>query len=167
MEQRLNNGYIRDVYNTTHNIYSEVNEEPLYKTNNTQPLAGILEDTAMSDLFFSDMNKEALQKTIRYNIFKLTQKKIAYQSDISLMVIMRSMYLQYANSFVHKEDLVDNIKNLNERVVGYSVKNISENLQQHEGYLKKISNSQPVMDHPTYVNKPNNYTYDMGPSRGN
>jgi len=165
MEENRNNGYIRDIYNTTHNLYSEINEEPLYKTNNSQPLAGILEDTAMSDLFFSDMNKDAVQKTIRYNIYKLTQKKIAYQSDTSLMVIMRSMYLQFANSFVHKEDLIDNVKALNERVVDYSVENISENLEQHEGYLKKISNSHTLMEHPKYVNKPDNYTYDMGPSR--
>ncbi len=160
MENNENNGYIRDVYNTTQQKYFERNEPPLFKTNNTQPLRGILEETTLSNLFFSDMNKEAIQKTIRYEIYKTLNKEISYQSDISLMIIMRSMYLQFANSVVHSDDIIETVRGLNKRVVEYSVDNIKPQLEQHDGYMEKISNAPVPLEHPAYVNK-QNFTYDI------
>jgi hypothetical protein len=105
------------------------------------------------------MNIDAIQKTLRYHIYKLTQKEIAYQSETDLFIIMRSMYLQYANSFVHKDELVDSVRKLNEKVIDYSVPNVKDQLDQHDGYMKKISNAPVPLEHPQYVNK-QNYTYD-------
>ena len=159
MNKTENNGYIRDIYNTTQRNYFDKNEPAMFQTNHTQPLSGILESSPLSELYFSKMNIEALQKTIRYHIYKLTQKKISYQSEIELFIIMRSMYLQFANSFVHGDGIVEAVKTLNEKVIDFSVSTIKDQLDQHDGYMKKISNAPTPMDHPQYVNK-DNYTYD-------
>ena len=106
------------------------------------------------------MNKEAIQKTIRYEIYKTLNKEISYQSDISLMIIMRSMYLQFANSVVHSDDIIETVRGLNKRVVEYSVDNIKPQLEQHDGYMEKISNAPVPLEHPAYVNK-QNFTYDI------
>lgn len=159
MESTENNGFMKDIYKTTQRDYFNKHQPAMYKTNNTQPLAGIIEETPLSELFFSDMNKEALQKTIRYRIYKLTNKLISYQSEINLFIIMRSIYLQFANSFVHERDLIENVKQLNEKVIDYCVDNIKIQLEQHLGYLDKISNAPVPLEHPQYLNK-QNYTYD-------
>lgn len=159
MENSENNGFIKDIYKTTKREYFNTHQPVMYKTNNSQPLVGIVEETPLSNLFFSDMNKEALQKTMRYRIFKLTNKVISYQSDINLFIIMRSMYLQFANSFVHESELVENVKKINEKVLDYCVDNIKIQLEQHLGYLDKISNAPVPLEHPQYLNK-QNYTYD-------
>ena len=159
MNNSENNGYIKDVYNTTQRRYFEDNEPAMFQTNNTQPLSGILEETRLSEIFFSKMNIETIQKTLRYHIYKLTQKKIGYQSEIDLFIIMRSMYLQFANSSINDGELLDNIRSLNERVIDYSVPNVKDQVDQHAGYMEKISNAPILLEHPKYVNK-QNYTYD-------
>ena len=153
------NGYIRDIYKTTNSQYIEKNEPVLFNNHKNYSLSGIIEQSSMSDIFFSDMNTSVIQDTIRYNIFKETNKKIDYQSPNSIFIIMRSIYLQFANSFVKSEDIKEDIRNLNKRVTDYSTKNIKDQLDQYDGYIKKISGPPIPMEHPRYENK-QNYTYD-------
>ena len=72
---------------------------------------------------------------------------------------MRSIYLQYANSVVNSTDMIQNLKTLNKMVVDYTVKNVSDQLDQYDNYITKISNAPVPMAHPTYENK-RNFTYD-------
>ena len=106
------NGFMRDIYHTTKNQYIEINEPSIFSNRREYSLKGIIQETPMSNLFFSDMNIKSLQWTIRYRIFKEKNKKISYQSENELFVIMRSVYLQYANSFVSSDNLIDDIKKL-------------------------------------------------------
>ena len=114
----------------------------------------------MSNLFFSDMNIQIIQWTIRYRIFTEKEKKISYQSPNELFIIMRSIYLQYANSVVNSTDMIQNLKTLNKMVVDYAVKNVSDQLDQYDNYITKISSAPIPLAHPSYENG-NNYTYDM------
>ena len=106
------------------------------------------------------MNIKAIQDTIRYNIYKQTNKKIGYQSQNEIFVIMRSIYLQYANSFVSSDNLIDDIKKLNQMVTEYSTKKIKVEVDQHSGYIEKISKAPEPLDRPKYDGK-DNYTYDI------
>ena len=131
----MDNGFIRDIYNTTQNEYIEKNEPVLFNNHKSYSLQGIIEPTQTSDLFFSDMNIKAIQDTIRYNIYKQTNKKMGYQSQNEIFVIMRSIYLQYANSVVNSTDMIQNLKTLNKMVVDYTVKNVSDQLDQYDNYI--------------------------------
>lgn len=68
--------------------------------------------------------------------------------------------LQYGNFKVSAENLLDEILELNQRVVNYSAGNISSNVQQYIGYIDDIQKLPTPMEHPSYQNK-QNYTYDI------
>ena len=154
------NGYMRDIYQTTRNDYMEHNEPMIFNNRRAYSLKGIIQESPMSNLFFSDLNVKAIQMTIRYIIFTEKKKKIGFQSENELFVIMRSIYLQNANSVLTSDKMLTNLKTLNEKVVSYSVKNVSDQIDQYDGYLEKISSAPVPMEHPRQANT-DSYTYDM------
>ena len=154
------NGYMRDIYQTTRNEYMEHNEPIIFNNKRSYSLKGIIQETPMSNLFFSDLNVKAIQMTIRYRIFTEKEETIGFQSENELFVIMRSIYLQHANSVLTSDKMLGNLQTLNAMVVTYSVKNIGDQLDQYRGYLKKISSAPVPMEHPRSANT-DSFTYDM------
>jgi len=154
------NGYMRDIYQTTRNEYMEHNEPMIFNNKRSYSLKGIIQETPMSNLFFSDLNVKAIQMTIRYRIFTEKEETIGFQSENELFVIMRSIYLQNANSVLTSDKMLGNLQTLNAMVVTYSVKNIGDQLDQYRGYLTKISSAPTPMEHPRSANT-DSYTYDM------
>ena len=106
------------------------------------------------------MNIDAIQKSIRYGVNKSTGQVVAKQSDNTIYVVMRSILLQYANFRVSSQNLVEEIRSLNKRVIDYCVENVSSNVQQYMGYIKDIERLPIPMNHPLYHNK-KNFTYDI------
>ena len=123
-------------------------------------LSGVLEETLLSKYFFSDDNVMNIQKIIRYEFFKEKNDKIDYQSNITLLTIMRGIYLKYSNS-VDKtlEKIKIQIQKLNGMVVQYSLSKIYSNYEMYQHYLKDTSRLPLPMDIPQSVER-NNYTYD-------
>ena len=124
-------------------------------------LSGVLEETLLSKYFFSDDNVMNIQKIIRYEFFKEKNDKIDYQSNITLLTIMRGIYLKYSNS-VDKtlEKIKIQIQRLNGLVVQYSLGKIFNNYEMHKKYLSDISDMPNLMDLPQYHNK-SSYTFDL------
>ena len=73
---------------------------------------------------------------------------------------MRSIFLQYGNSLVSSNDIVEHLQYLNNKVVDFSVKQIVNQVQQYGGYLDKLSTLPTPIEHPIYDNK-RNFTYDV------
>ena len=76
-------------------------------------------------------------------------------------IIMRSILLQYANFRVGVDNIIDEIKRLNQKVVEYSSDNISTNVLQHMGYIDELSKLPEPMDRPIVSNNTKNFTYDI------
>lgn len=152
MEGGQNNGLIRNIntpstlsiFSSDGDIYSE------YDNYNEYSLKGIQESSPMSVIFFSDSNVEALQKTIRFEIYKTKQKVISEQSPNELYTVMRSVYLQNANSRSSTNKFMKNLQILNKMVVDYCVQNVSDQLEQYTNYMLKISNLPSLMERPEY-----------------
>ena len=160
MLEGTNNGLVADI-----NIVRDEQLPPetslvINKDNQDTSIKGILEDNSINDIFFSEMNTKVLQDTIRYKVNADTGKVISRQSDNELYIVMRSIMLQFANFRSGIDNIVDEIRRLNEKVVEYAVKNVSSNVRQHDGYLDKLSKLPVPLDRPIYHNK-NNYTYDI------
>ncbi len=155
-----NNGLVSDIDITRDNPLPPETSLVIKKDNVETSIKGILEDNSINDIFFSDMNIKVIQDTIRYKVNKNTGEIIARQSDSALYIIMRSIMLQFANFRVGIDEIIDEIKRLNQRVIDYSVDNISSNVQQHKGYIDKLSKLPIPLDLPVYHNK-NNFTYDI------
>lgn len=155
----VNNGRVADIEVLDLNLPKE-GDIVINKDNQDTSVKGIVEKTAVSDVFFSDMNMDVIQKSIRYGVNQRTGKVVSRQSDNTIYIIMRSILLQYANFRVGVADLAEEIRGLNSRVVEYCVDNISSNVQQYIGYIKDLEKLPVPLDRPVYHNK-NNFTYDI------
>ena len=160
MIDSVNNGRVADIRVRNNDFINSGSGVVINKNNRETAVKGIIEETALSDIFFSDMNMDAIQKSIRYKVHGHTNKIINKQSEETLFIIMRSIMLQYANFKISSEKLIDEIRGLNQRVIDYSSENISSNVQQYMGYLNDIEKLPTPIDRPSYQNK-DNFTYDI------
>ena len=160
MMKGSNNGLVKDINITRDNPLPPETSLVIKKDNTETSIRGILENNSINDIFFSDMNTKVLQDTIRYKVNKNTGEVIARQSDNELYIIMRSIMLQFANFRTEVSEIVNEIKRLNQKVIDYAVDNITSNVQQHKGYVDKLSKLPVPLDLPVCHNK-NNYTYDI------
>ena len=155
----LPNGLVQDIDRVTRREYANKMNPIMFDNHGEYSLKGIIEQTPMSQIFFSPMNVNGIQSTIRYRIFKTNNVTISAQSENELFIVMRSIYLQYGNSHVLSDDIVKEIRRLNEKVIEYCISNIEEQLKQYQGYKQKISSLPIPLEHPIYDNK-KNFTYD-------
>ena len=112
-----------------------------------EELKGVQMDTPLSQGFFSKININSLQTTIRYQVWLNTNKQhvIGYQNENELKVIMRSIFLQ--NSLNQPTNLVQQISDLNKLVIDFSVNAIITQIQQYISYNEHISKERQVIDH--------------------
>ena len=134
----------------------------LYFNHSEIPLKGLLNIHHLVKFIFLQWTQKVFKISIRYRISQKDSSigKIGYQSERDIFAIMRSVYLQYANSMVLTDDITKNIRDLNEKVIEYSVDDIGVRLEQYKGYLNKVSQLPTPLEHPQYLNK-QNFTYDM------
>ena len=159
MTQISNNGRLEDILNKE-NSDVDIFNKVINKDFTDLSIKGILEENSINNIFFGEMNTQVIQDTLRYRVYKNTNKIISEQSKNDLFIIMRSVMLQYANFRTGLDDLIEEVKRLNEKVLDYSVKNVTSNLKQHEGYVKDLSQLPVPLDRPAYENK-RNFTYDI------
>jgi hypothetical protein len=169
---QINRGLISDINLVPDRKYDSLNNQNdwnkytakdsvLFNNIEESALKGISEESTLSKYFFSDMNIEAINKIIRYRIFKELNKVISNQSMTELSVIMRSIFLKNINKSNSKShEILPNIKKLNGFVVDYSIKNIKINIQQYDGYIDKLNSLPEPLDLPMQGSN-KNYTYDI------
>lgn len=112
-----------------------------------QGIKNIHTENPVSELFFSKHNISILQNGIRYMVYKKTENMmvIDYQSEAELLIIMRSVYLQYCK---HKPfEIVEQVKELNSKVLDYAVPNILVELNQYVNYKKDASSLPIPLEH--------------------
>ena len=156
----VNNGRVGNIDIISDRFTGKEADIVIKKDNQETSIKGIVETTALSDLFFSDMNQGGIQKSIRYKVNEATGQIISEQSKNSLYIVMRSILLQYGNFRVSTGNIIEEIRDLNQRVIDYCVENVSSNVQQYLGYIKDLEKLPVPMDRPVYHNK-QNFTYDI------
>lgn len=99
------------------------------------PLLGITEDNLLARTYFSEANIQILQNGLRAGVYRMSENKIvvAPQNIDQLKIIMRSIYLQYAE--YSDEPIAQQIKKLNDFVLDYAVKSVHG---EAIGYLKYL-----------------------------
>lgn len=112
-----------------------INNEAFY----AEALVGHFTPNEVSNLYFSCNNIDVLQDGIRYMIYKKTGGKhvIGRQSDHDLKIVMRSIYLQYAKNL--PGDVVKQVRELNGRVLDWTVNEVLSNLKQYDKYREDAS----------------------------
>tara|TARA_B100000925_G_scaffold148817_1_gene111729 strand:+ start:1088 stop:1633 length:546 start_codon:yes stop_codon:yes gene_type:complete len=147
-----NNGRIDISGNYQKNSYI-----PMYPSNNNlksvnnQYIKHSYDETIEQKYFFSKENIENLQKLLKYHVWVQSGKKhiIGNQDIDQLLVIMKSIYLQYGTNYA--PDAIKQVKRLNAFVLDYSVPNILSNIEMNSTYKKSVSNLPKPMELPKYI----------------
>ena len=152
----INNGVIPDINNRDgkNNIKKE---GILFYNNDINAVRGLIEETPLSNSFFSKDNIEALQLGIRYGIYDKYKKVISNQSEMELVNIMRGIYLNQNNT---ESELTPAIQNYNQQVLDAVIPRVGTQVIQYEGYIDKISKTPVPLDYPEH-GRTTNYTYDI------
>tara|TARA_B100000035_G_scaffold168054_1_gene143426 strand:- start:2082 stop:2651 length:570 start_codon:yes stop_codon:yes gene_type:complete len=167
-----NNGLLGDIRNTNYpenyyNIFDYKNspQTDILKNCNTQDqLKGILDETLLSNTFFSVDNIKNIQDMIRYYFFQEKNELISEQNNNELLTIMRGIYLKYSNSAANTIDTIkEEVRELNKIVVEYSLKQIYINYDNYNRYINDLEKLPTPLDLPKVPEKPS-YTYNL--SRG-
>ena len=142
----MSNGRITlDLSNSKEYDFNNKNMKPIF---NTQYISGI-EKTPLYNGFFSSTNIDVLQNSIIQNVASCSNNyDISRQDENTLIIIMKSIYLQYVQNLnnVNKE-----IQIMNSLVIDYCVKNIVSNIKHYIFYLKDISKLPQPLEHPKYM----------------
>jgi hypothetical protein len=120
-------------------------------------------ETPLTFLFFSDKNIKNIQNILKYLVYKENGYIIDDQSVTELLIIMRSIFLQYSlhpklidESMSEKEKAelkvkyTNEVKRLNQLVIDYIVPKLVSQIKQYLDYLKDAS------EQPYYMDKPEN-----------
>ena len=112
----------------------------------------LFEESLLSFLYFSKLNVENIQNVIKYKVYNATNTVIDNQSVNELLIIMRSIYLEYsAHPPLIKDDMdpilkekltkmyTAEVSRLNQIVIDYVYPNVISGLQQYIVYLKDAS----------------------------
>jgi len=105
-------------------------------------LNGYLENTKLSQSFFSEKNIQILQNAIRANVYKLSGNKyvILPPNIDNLKIVMRSTYLQYADNYPC--NITEQIEKLNKKVLEYAIPTIFE---ETKGYIKYLNDQSTIV----------------------
>ena len=106
----------------------------------TDALRGNWEVTELAKAYFSKDNVKVIQNGIRRAVYDKSGPKkyvIDDQSLDELTIIMRTMYLQYAQNLPY--DISGQVDDLNEKVYNWSVPHILSAVDHYNYYLNDIS----------------------------
>jgi len=93
--------------------------------------------TPLSNLFFSDLNINTLQKGIKQKFKNDTGLAIDNQDQNDLLVIMRSVYID--NSMTPSQNVCEQVKWMNGRVIEHANQQISTGVSQQIDYFRDAS----------------------------
>lgn len=118
-------------------------------------MAGVLEDNLLSRVFFSSGNIQILQNGLRAGVYEMSGEKkqiVPPQNIDHLKIIMRSMYLQYAE---HREDnsVTKQVEELNKIVLDYVVPVVYNETMGYLKYMEDQSTLVQPLEAPKLVDR--------------
>ncbi len=117
-------------------------------TSYNSALRGNWTETPLSILFFSKENIALLQNAIKRGVYEKSKQQyvIGDQNCDELKIIMRSIYFQESRNLPN--DITNQIKGLNQKVIEYSVKQIYEAAIGYIKYKRDVSCAPSIPQHP-------------------
>jgi ActR/RegA family two-component response regulator len=103
-------------------------------------------ETPLNTLFFSEFNKNLLQRGIRQTFKDKTGIAIDYQNPDDLYGIMRMVFINNAGD--HYNRVKEQVKELNTRVIATAISQIQTGVSQYIAYTRDIDTISVPLDQP-------------------
>jgi hypothetical protein len=124
-------------------------------------LKGVQEITPLSFYFFSQKNIQNIQNLLRKSIYDISEKKyiIDNQDEDELLIIMRSIFLEYAIN--QSQNITNQIRCLNNRVVEIISPQVFSAVDLYHQYLKDAFQPYKTMDRPRFESMAGTKSFDL------
>jgi hypothetical protein len=103
-------------------------------------------ETPLNILFFSDFNKNLLQRGIRQTFKNKSGIAVDYQNPDDLYAIMRVVFIN--NSGDHYKDINNQVKMMNTKVIDTALSQIQTGVSQYIAYANDIETTRSLLDRP-------------------
>jgi len=132
LEQRHDNL----IFNQHYKDYDYYEEDPKKNNIARDILKGILEISELSNFFFSKKNLDHLQYLIIREVRRLSEDKfkISRQDDNELLIVMRSIYLQYSKNLPY--NIKEQVAELNKQVLLDVIPRVMVRIEQYLGFMR-------------------------------
>jgi len=149
-EYYRNNGRV-DIYTESPDAVIKMHERIAIRNKSIdyqEALTGIWEDNQLSTVYFSAGNIQILQNGIRAGVYKKSQQTINVppQNMDALSIIMRSIYLQYAQHDLY--DIRAEVERLNQKVLHYCIDNVYSSAMAYNAYVRDASTLVQPLERP-------------------
>ena len=116
-------------------------------------LTGTWEHNALETAFFSAENMQIIQNAIKAEVYKLSKNRyiLPNQNVQQLKVIMRGMYLQYAEHY--PDNIRGQIERLNKVVLDYAIPGVYNEAVSYEKYCRDASTLVVPLERPLQHNR--------------
>jgi hypothetical protein len=151
-------------YNGRINLIEQPNTDIMFKmqekigiknktTEFREALNGIWETNTLSKVFFSLENIQIIQNGLRAGVYKMSGEKyvVAPQNVDTLKIIMRSIYLQYAEHYT--DDIKGQVERLNKLVLDYAVPSVYGEATGYVKYCEDQTNLVTPLSHPQHADR--------------
>ena len=103
-------------------------------------------ETPLNTLFFSDFNKNLLQRGIRQSFKNKTGIAIDYQNPDDLYGIMRMVFINNAGD--HHTQVKEQVQMMNGRVIETALSQIQTGVSQYIAYAEDIDSTRTLLERP-------------------
>ena len=103
-------------------------------------------ETPLNTLFFSDFNKNLLQRGIRQAFKNRTGIAIDYQNPDDLYGIMRMVFINNAGD--HHTQVKERVQMMNGRVIETALSQIQTGVSQYIAYAEDIDSTRTLLERP-------------------
>jgi hypothetical protein len=127
---------------------------------------GIYDRTLLSEVYFSPKNIQKVQNKLRYTIWKMSNKQfvIDEQNEDELIIVMRSIFLQYSRNL--PTNISEQIEELNNIVVDEISPDVLSQTKQYLRYLEDRNEPYRIMDRPQNVSSAGTKTLEIHTALG-
>lgn len=103
-------------------------------------------ETPLNTLFFSDFNKNLIQRGVRQTFKNKSGIAIDYQNPDDLYAIMRVVFINNAGD--HYTKINEQVKYMNTKVIETSLSQIQTGVSQYIAYANDIDTTRTLLDQP-------------------
>ena len=116
-------------------------------------LTGTWEHNMLEQVFFSAENIQIIQNAIKGSVYKLSNNRyiLPNQNIQQLKIIMRGMYLQYAEHYA--DNIKGQVERLNKLVLDYAIPSVYNEAVSYEKYCRDASTLVTPMARPLQHNR--------------
>lgn len=104
--------------------------------------------TPLNCLFFSNENRELIQRGIRQNILNKYKVRVDNQSEENVLVIMRAIFIN--NAYDDYNNIEAQVRQLNAITIKLATENIITAVAQYYGYIRDVD--RPLQPPPVPAN---------------